>query len=265
MTIPGIKYVVDCGLQKIRTYKNSTGLDALKVLPISKNSATQRAGRAGREQAGGKCFRIYTEESLEELEDNTKPEILRCNLSGIILNLKAMGINDVSRMDFIDKPDQQSFLSAFQNLIKLGAIDPVSANLTKSGREMSVLPTEPIYSKLLITALKPEYKQVRQNVTAIVAMLQVENVFFSPASESEAKILKKRAKLMASSSDHLTLLKILTTFKLTLKNQGKAASLQFCREFFLNHKSLIKATQIQDQLTDYMNQIMKDRNSHEHT
>lgn len=105
VTIPGIKYVVDSGLSKIRTFKNSTGVDALKITPISKNSATQRAGRAGREQAGGKCFRIYTEESHTDLDDNTIPEILRCNLSGIILNLKAMGIDDVSKMDFIDKPD----------------------------------------------------------------------------------------------------------------------------------------------------------------
>ena len=106
VTIPGIKYVVDCGLSKIRTFKNSTGVDALKITPISQNSATQRAGRAGREQAGGKCFRIYTEESHAELVENTIPEILRCNLSGIILSLKAMGISDVSKMDFIDKPEQ---------------------------------------------------------------------------------------------------------------------------------------------------------------
>ena len=77
----------------------------MKVLPISKNSATQRAGRAGREQAGGKCFRIYTEETFQKLEENTVPEILRCNLSSIILNLKAIGIKDVSKMDFIDKPE----------------------------------------------------------------------------------------------------------------------------------------------------------------
>jgi len=64
VTIPGIKFVVDSGLSKIRTYKNSTGVDSLKVMPISKNSSTQRAGRAGREQAGGKCFRIFTEKSF---------------------------------------------------------------------------------------------------------------------------------------------------------------------------------------------------------
>lgn len=104
VTIPGTKYVVDCGLHKIKSYHNSTGVDSLKVTPISKFSATQRAGRAGREQAGGKCFRLYTEDSFNALELNTLPEMLRCNLSGVILNLKAMGIKDVFQMDFVDKP-----------------------------------------------------------------------------------------------------------------------------------------------------------------
>jgi HrpA-like RNA helicase len=103
VTIPGIRFVIDSGLVKIRTYKNSTGIDALKIEAVSKNSSTQRAGRAGRE-APGKCFRLYSEETFSQLEDQTIPEILRCNLSGVILNLKAIGIKDVSHIDFIDKP-----------------------------------------------------------------------------------------------------------------------------------------------------------------
>jgi len=161
ITIPGIKYVVDCGLQKIRTFKSISGLDQLEVLPISKNSATQRAGRAGRDQDGGKCFRLFTHDSFKELEENTVPEILRCNLSGIVLNLKAIGIKDISSIDFIDKPDQQSILKAFQILIKLGALDPNTAELTNLGKEMSVFPTDPVYSKLLVTALQKKYESVR--------------------------------------------------------------------------------------------------------
>jgi len=129
VTIPGIRYVVDSGLAKIRSYKNSTGIDTLKVEAISKNSATQRAGRAGRE-AAGKCFRLYSEETLSTLDENTIPEILRCNLSGVILNLKAIGIKDVSKIDFIDKPTSQAYMSAFQILIKLGAVSPQTAELT---------------------------------------------------------------------------------------------------------------------------------------
>ncbi len=159
VTISGIRYVIDSGLAKIRSYKNSTGIDTLKVEAISKNSSVQRAGRAGRE-AAGKCFRLYSEDTLAKLEENTVPEILRCNLSGVILNLKAIGIKDVSKIDFIDKPSQQSYVSAFQILIKLGAINPLNADLTQAGQEMAILPTEPLYSKLLITSLKEEFCEV---------------------------------------------------------------------------------------------------------
>lgn len=109
---------------------------------------------------------------------------------------------------------------------------------------MAVLPTEPIYSKLLITSLKPEYMPVKHNLASIVSMLQVENIFYNPSSEPDNKILKKRQKLMSPQSDHLTLLKILNTFKSTLRKQGKTAARQFCRDFYLNEKSLAKALQI---------------------
>lgn len=85
------------------------------------------------------------------------PEILRCNLAGVILSLKAIGINDVSKVDFIDKPEKRSFLAAFQTLVKLGALNPTTAELSILGQEMAVMPTDPIFSRLLVTALKPEY------------------------------------------------------------------------------------------------------------
>ena len=104
VTIPGVKYVVDCGLVKQRVFKNTTGVDALQVTTISKSSATQRAGRAGR-VGPGKCFRVYSEETHDQFQEVTTPEILRCNLSGVILSLKAIGIKDVSKVDFLDRPE----------------------------------------------------------------------------------------------------------------------------------------------------------------
>ena len=117
------------------------------------------------------------------------PEILRCNLAGVILNLKAIGISDVSKVDFIDRPEQRTFLAAFKTLIRLGALDHQTAELTSQGHEMAVLPTEPIYSRLLVTTLKPEYSGViRKAICTIVAMLSVENVFFgSQTLESDQK------------------------------------------------------------------------------
>lgn len=149
VTIPGVTYVIDSGLVKLKSFKNSTGIDSLKIEPISQNSATQRAGRAGREKAG-KCFRLYSEEAFKELEADTTPEILRCNLSGVVLNLKAIGIKDVSKIDFIDRPTKLNYINAFQVLMKLNALDAKTAELNQTGKEMAILPTEPIYSKLLI-------------------------------------------------------------------------------------------------------------------
>jgi HrpA-like RNA helicase len=150
------------------------------------------------------------------LEVNTVPEIMRCNLSGVVLNLKAMGIKDVRSIDFIDKPDTNSILKAFEILIKLEALDPLTADLTKSGLEMSVFPTEPILSKLLLTALKPKYLEIRKEIAGVVAMLSIENVFFNPShskTEKElADLAKKRLRLLDSRSDHLGLLKLLQTY-----------------------------------------------------
>ena len=125
-----------------------------------------------------------------------------------------MGINDVSTVDFIDKPDQLSFLNAFQILIKLGAIDSGDAKITKLGNEMAILPTEPIYSKLLLVAVKHEYLSVTNHISAIVAMLSVENIFFNPSGlDNDDKILKKRIKISSPYSDLLTLYNILHGYR----------------------------------------------------
>ncbi|WJX77661.1 Pre-mRNA-splicing factor ATP-dependent RNA helicase DEAH10 [Trifolium repens] len=103
ITIPGIKYVIDPGLVKARSYDPGKGMESLIVVPTSKSQALQRSGRAGRE-GPGKCFRLYPENEFEKLEDSTMPEIKRCNLSNVILQLKALGVDDILGFDFIEKP-----------------------------------------------------------------------------------------------------------------------------------------------------------------
>lgn len=162
-----------------------------------------------------------------------------------------MGIEDVSKIDLIDRPDQASFLSAFKILIKLDAIDPITARLTKTGKEMSVLPTEPIYSRLLIAALKPQYRTIKGHITSIVSMLSVESIFFS-SKDNEVVLAKKRRKLMNGQSDHITLLNIFNAYSSILKTKGRHQVRQFCKEFGINERSVAKAGQIKSQLEEYL-------------
>lgn len=123
LTIDGIYYVVDPGFAKIKIYNSKLGMDTLVVAPISQASAKQRAGRAGR-TGPGKCYRIYTEDAYKgEMLPTSVPEIQRANLSNTVLELKAMGINDLINFDFMDAPPVQTLIVALEQLYYLSALD----------------------------------------------------------------------------------------------------------------------------------------------
>jgi len=149
ITINNIKYVVDSGFCKLRNYNAKSGLDYLKVTKISKNSAIQRSGRAGRE-AVGKCFRIFTEKDFEEMEEFNPPEILRINLRNLILDLLAIGIEDPVNFDLLDKPQKEAFQRAYEELAIYKAINKSTYSLTETGKKMSILPVEPLFGLILI-------------------------------------------------------------------------------------------------------------------
>jgi HrpA-like RNA helicase len=131
-------------------------------------------------------------------------------------------------------------------LIKLGALDGRTAELTQEGKDMAVLPTDPLYSKLLVTSLKSSYRGIRSSITAIVAMLSVENVFYQPAGDNadhaakkaSQQAMKRRALLLNQSSDHLALLNVFNIFHTTPSTDKRKL---FCREHMINFKSLMKA------------------------
>lgn len=117
-------------------------VESLLVSPISKASAKQRAGRAGRTRPG-KCFRLYTEASFKnELMEDTYPEILRSNLATVVLTLKKLGISDLVHFDFMDPPAPETLMRALELLNDLGALDD-EGELTKTGEMMAEFPLEP--------------------------------------------------------------------------------------------------------------------------
>jgi pre-mRNA-splicing factor ATP-dependent RNA helicase DHX15/PRP43 len=145
------------------------------VSPISKASAHQRSGRAGRTQPG-KCFRLYTETSFNnDLQLQTYPEILRSNLANTVLTLKKLGIDDLVHFDFMDPPAPETLIRALEVLNYLGALDD-EGNLTKLGEIMSEFPLDPQMSKMLVVS--PEFN-CSNEILSISAMLSGMTLFFS--------------------------------------------------------------------------------------
>ncbi|KAG1689552.1 Pre-mRNA-splicing factor ATP-dependent RNA helicase DHX15 [Nymphon striatum] len=166
LTIDGVTFVIDSGFTKQKSYDPRTRIESLQVTNISKASANQRKGRAGR-TAPGKCFRLYTEDNYNKMKENTIPEILRSNLATMVLGLKKLGIHDVVNFDYIDPPDYISIAKAIEILKKLDALDQ-HGELTNLGALMADFPLEPQLSRMLIHS--KEFDCTEQILT-IVAML----------------------------------------------------------------------------------------------
>lgn len=218
VTLPGIKFVIDAGVVKMRKYDAVTGIDSLKVTKISQAQAWQRAGRAGRESAGI-CYRVYTAREYETFEKMTTPEILRCNLSAAILQLLATGVN-IETFDFIDKPPKEAIEIAFKQLKQLGAIKSVqNPQLTETGRRMAMFPLDPSYSKVLISS--SQFDCVSEALD-LISILSTENVYCEPGQNNRDQALAQHAKFQTRFGDHLTLLNIFSQYQ---KQKGSKVSL----------------------------------------
>lgn len=142
LTIDGIVYVVDPGFSKQKVYNPRVRVESLLVSPISKASAQQRAGRAGRTRPG-KCFRLYTEKDfMNELEEQTHPEILRSNLANTVLELTKLGIDDLVHFDYVDAPAPETLMRALELLNYLAAMND-EGKLTALGSVMAEFPLDP--------------------------------------------------------------------------------------------------------------------------
>ena len=173
LTIDGIYYVIDPGFCKQKAFNPKMGMDSLVVTPISQASARQRAGRAGR-TGPGKCYRLYTEQAFRsEMLPSSIPEIQRTNLGAVVLQLKAMGINDLLGFDFMDPPPVQTMVGAMEALYALGSLDDEGL-LTRLGRKMAEFPLEPQLAKMLIVSVD---LGCTEEILTVVAMLSVVRVF----------------------------------------------------------------------------------------
>jgi len=244
LTIDGVVYVIDPGFSKQKVYNPRTRVESLLVTPISKASANQRAGRAGRTRPG-KCYRLYTEKSFKtELVEQTHPEIIRSNLGTVVLQLKKLGIDDLVHFDFMDPPAPEVMMRALEMLNYLGALDD-EGDLTQLGAVMSEFPLDPQLSKMLIAS--PSYG-CSNEVVSIAALLSVPNIFMRPRDQQRAADVAHK-KFAHSDGDHLTLLNAYHAYK-----QNDEDS-RWCYENFLNVRSLKSADSVRNQLKGIMTRM----------
>ena len=251
VTIDGIVYVIDPGFVKLRVYDPHTAMEVLTAVPISKASAIQRAGRAGRTKPG-KCYRLYTQQAYENLPDVTVPEIQRSNLAPMILQLKALGIDNVLRFDFLTPPPADLMARALELLFSLGALDEYAKLTRPLGVRMAELSVEPMMAKVLLSA--PSMGCLSEVLT-IAAMTSLQGaVWFQPDGERKPAETARR-RFAADEGDHLTLLNVYQSFVTRGKKEPR-----WCKENFLNYKSMARAVSIRSQLKRYLERFGIDVN-----
>jgi pre-mRNA-splicing factor ATP-dependent RNA helicase DHX16 len=238
ITIDGVVFVIDPGFVKQNSYNPRTGMSSLVVVPCSRASANQRAGRAGR-VGPGKAFRLYTKWAYNnELEANTVPEIQRVNLGMVVLVLKSLGINDLIGFEFMDPPPGETLMRALELLYALGALND-RGELTKLGRRMAEFPVDPMLSKAIIAS---EDYSCTDEILTIVSMLSESSTLFYRPKDKKLHADQARQNFVRAGGDHFTLLNVWEQWADTNYSQ------QFCYEQFLQYKSLCRARDIRDQL-----------------
>ncbi|KAG5543566.1 hypothetical protein RHGRI_016341 [Rhododendron griersonianum] len=242
LTIDGIVYVIDPGFSKQKVYNPRIRVESLLVSPISKASAHQRSGRAGRTQPG-KCFRLYTEKSFNnDLQPQTYPEILRSNLANTVLTLKKLGIDDLVHFDFMDPPAPETLMRALEVLNYLGALDD-DGNLTKLGEIMSEFPLDPQMAKMLVVS--PEFN-CSNEILSISAML---------SSKSHYIVLS----VLCLESNRMSKWKYNNGLRMLLLSLRMHACLpsiyedaSWCYENFINPRAMKAADNVREQLVRIM-------------
>ncbi|KAF5401062.1 Pre mRNA splicing factor ATP dependent [Paragonimus heterotremus] len=250
LTIDGVVFVIDPGFAKQKVYNPRIRVESLLVTAISKASAQQRAGRAGRTKPG-KCFRLYTEKAYaNEMQENTYPEILRSNLGTVVLQLKKLGIDDLVHFDFMDPPAPETLMRALELLNYLAALDD-DGNLTDLGSMMAEFPLDPQLAKMVMASCD---FNCSNEVLSITAMLSVPQCFVRPA---EAKKSADEAKMRFAhiDGDHLTMLNVYHAFKQNHEDP------QWCYDNFINFRSLKSADNVRVQLSRIMDRFSLRRSS----
>ena len=263
LTIPGVRYVVDCGRAKERYIDKETGVQKYRIGWISKASAEQRAGRSGR-TGPGHVYRLYSSAVFDrDFSDFAQPQILNVDIEGIVLQMKAMNIDTVINFPFPTPPDIADLTRAEKLLRRLGALNTNGA-ITTLGRNMAQLPLSPRYAKMLLIG---QQHGAFPYILAVVAGLTVGNPFVTltelkDLDEDDHDPMRRKDFFTAThqfgqlepGSDVLKLLSAICAYSY----EPEASRQQFCASKFLRYKAMDETNQLRIQITKILNQNYND-------
>ena len=243
LTVPGIKYVIDTGLARVKRYSARAKVEQLHVEKISQAAARQRSGRCGRVSAGV-CIRLFSEEDFNNRPEFTDPEIVRSNLAAVILRMAALKLGDVAAFPFLEMPDSRYINDGFQVLLELGAVNEHNG-LTKLGEQMALLPIDPKIARILLAAKKHD---CMAEILVIASALSIQDPRERPLEARDAAA-KAHERFTDKQSDFLAYLNIWDSFQ---RERDKGLSnkqlVQWCRQYFLSHLRMREWRELHHQL-----------------
>ncbi len=245
LTVPGIKYVIDTGLARIKRYSPRAKVEQLQVEKISQAAARQRAGRCGRVEAGI-CVRLYDEADFNARSAFTDPEIVRSSLAAVILRMAALQLGVVDQFPFIEPPSSRLIADGYQVLQELGAVDEQLA-LTPVGKELARIPVDPKVGRMLLAGR--DFGCVRE-VLIIAAGLSIQDPRERPFEAREAAD-RAHTRFNDEKSDFLSWLHLWDFFADALANkQSNRQLVNLCHEHFLSHLRMREWRELHAQLVD---------------
>ncbi|MEC5163689.1 MULTISPECIES: ATP-dependent RNA helicase HrpA [unclassified Janthinobacterium] len=243
LTVPGIRYVVDAGLARVKRYSYRNKVEQLQIEPIAQSAANQRAGRCGR-VADGVCIRLYEEQDFLLRPKFTEPEILRSSLASVILRMKSLHLTDVETFPFIEPPLARAIADGYQLLQELGAVDEVN-RLTALGNKLAKLPLDPRVGRMILAALD---NVCLTEVLIIASALSVQDPRDRPMEHQQAAD-EAHKKFADEKSEFLSYIKIWRWFEGAIEHKKTNRQLQDnCRANFLSQLRLREWRDVHSQL-----------------
>ncbi|KAI5590949.1 hypothetical protein BDE02_04G045100 [Populus trichocarpa] len=238
LTLEGVVYVVDSGFSKQQFYNPISDIENLVVAPISKASARQRAGRAGRVRPG-KCYRLYTEEYfVNEMSSVGIPEMQRSKLVSCVIQLKALGIDNILGFDWPASPPPEAMIRALEVLYSLGVLDDDAKLTSPVGFQAAEIPLDPMISKMILSS---NQLGCSDEIITIAAILSIQSIWVSGRGVQK-ELDEAKLRFAAAEGDHVTFLNVYKGFL----QSGKSS--QWCHKNYMNYQAMKKVIEIREQL-----------------